>query len=110
MNAADWVAASGHPIVGRGYRPINPRMLPHFVAKVRPAKAAALSRQTRRMVLRVAQLTGEVDDLLSPTAQRRSARRATRSPSILAQSQPGAAGAAARMQHMATVQRWRKAI
>ena len=110
MNSNDWVQMAGHPLAGRGGRPINPRALPYVATKTRPAKSTALARQARRMIVRAAQLTGEVDALLSPTALRRSVRRATRSPSLLEQSYPGAAGAAARLQHMANVQRWHKGI
>ena len=110
VNSSDWMMAAGHPLAGRGGRPINPKMAPYLVAKARPAKSTALARQTRRMIVRVAQLTCEVDNLLSPTALHRSARRATRSPSLYEQSQPGAAGAAARMRHMAIVQQHRKGI
>ena len=110
MNANDWIQTAGHPLAGRGGRPINPKMAPYLVAKARPAKSTALTRQTRRMVLQVAQLTGEVDNLLASTAAHRSARKVTRSPGIFEQSRPGAAGAAARLRHMATVQRWRKGV
>jgi hypothetical protein len=110
MNANDWVQMAGHPLAGRGGRPINPKIAPYLVAKARPAKSTASARQARRMILQAARLTGEVDNLLSPTGSRRSARAATRSPSLLEQSQPGPAGAAARMRHNAIVQRWRKAF
>lgn len=110
MNSNDWVQMAGHPLAGRGGRPINPRALPYLATKMRSAKAPALSRQTRRMLLQVARLTGEVDDLLSPTASRQRARAATRSPSLMEQSWPGQVGAAARLRHTATVQRWRKGL
>jgi hypothetical protein len=95
--------------MGGGYRrPLNPKLLPHLVTKARPAKAAALARQTRRLVVQTANLCGEVDDLLTPRIARRRTRKATRSPSIMAQSAPGPAGVAAQLRHQAVVQRWRK--
>jgi hypothetical protein len=112
MNANDWIAATGSAIVRGGpggfKRPINPRLLASLRTKALPTKSTASTRQSRRLIYRAAKLTGEVDDLLSPMAQRRRARATTRSPSIEEQSAPGAAGAAARLKHAAIVQRWRK--
>jgi hypothetical protein len=111
MNTSDWIAATGTAYTGMGAfwrRPVNPKLLPHLVAKGRPAKPSALTRQTRRMILQVAQLTGKVDAMLtSAAAQRRRARAAVRDTSIYAQSVPGAAGARAQLQHWAAVQRAR---
>ena len=113
MNSSDWVTATGgSTLVGLGggfRRPLNPKLLPHLVTKAPSSKSAASARQTRRMVLRVAQLTGEVDDMLPPTVSRRRARVVSPySPSIEAQSQPGHAGSLARLRHAASVQRYRK--
>jgi hypothetical protein len=114
MDHSDWVASTGSAYVGLGVggyrRPVNPKLLPQLATKARPAQSSALARQARRLVLRAVQLTGEVDDLLSPTASRSRSRAATQSPSIAEQSQPGPAGAAARLRHTAIVQRWRKPI
>lgn len=107
MNASDWVAASGHPIVGRGHRPINPRLLAGVTTKARPAKSGKSGREMRRLVLRVAQLTGAVDDMLAPVAPRRR-RAAPRDASLAEQSQPGPAGLAAQLRHAAAVQRARR--
>jgi hypothetical protein len=108
MNSNDWIQMTGHSLAGRGGRPINPKMAPYLVARARPAKAAGLSRQMRRLIVQTAQLTGEVDNLLASTVAHRSARRATRSPSLYEQSRPGAAGAVARLRHMAVAAQWRK--
>ena len=108
MNTADWIQATGHPIVGRGGRPINPKLVPHLMTKTRSAKSTLSARQARKLIVQAARLAGEVDDLLSPTAPRRRARAATHSPTITEQSWAGPIGAAARMRHNAVVQRWRK--
>lgn len=106
MDANDWVQMAGHPLAGRGGRPINPKLAPYVVAKARPAKSAASARQARLLIVQAARLTQEVDEMLPSTAPQRRAR--STSPSILQQSQPGAAGAAARLRHAAVVQQWRK--
>jgi hypothetical protein len=112
VNANDWLVATGSNYVGLGgggfHRPINPKLLPRSMTKQRSAKSPALTRQTRRMILQVAQLTAEVDTMLPPATPRHRARAATRSPSIMAQAMPGAAGLAAQARHNAIVQRWRK--
>jgi hypothetical protein len=113
MDYGDWLALGGSSAIRGGVfaRPVNPRLLASLQTKGRPAKpakSAALARQTRRLIVQTARLTGEIDDLLSPMAQRRRARAATHSPSIMEQAAPGAAGAAARARHNAIVQRWRK--
>jgi hypothetical protein len=114
MDYADWLALGGSSAIRGGAfaRPVNPRLLGQLLAN-KAAKPATLKSKTyrqecRRLIVRVHRLAGLVDDLLSPMAQRRRARAATHSPSIMEQSAPGAAGAAARMRHSAVVQRWRK--
>lgn len=114
MNSSDWAEATGSAFVGLGgggfRRPINPRLIAGLTGKSAPrsSKASVLAREARRLIVRTALLTQSIDDLLSPTTPRKRDRVATRSPSLLAQSQPGAAGAAARARHNAIVQRWRK--
>jgi hypothetical protein len=105
MNHSDWVTATGTSYVGLGgsfRRPPNPKLLPHLVAKAKPS---ALMRDVRRTILRVAQLTGEVDDLLSPAMTR---RRKIRDASVYEQSRPGVAGIAAQIRHQTAVARARK--
>lgn len=113
MDTSAWVEATGSAFAGLGgggfRRPVNPRLVAGLAGKAAPSsKASALARSARRLIVRTALLTQSVDDLLPPVTPRGRARAVTRSPSIMAQSQPGAAGAAARMQHMAAVQRWLK--
>jgi hypothetical protein len=107
MDGHDWIAATGHAIVGRGGRPINPKTLMRTV-KARPASPAL--RAARQQILLTARTISEADAVLSsPTTAHRYARAAApRDTSLLAQSAPGAAGAAARLQHAAAVQRARK--
>ena len=108
MNASDWVQMTGHPVVGRGARPINPKMLIRS-AKTRPAKSSAALREARQLSVQVARTIREADALLPRATARQYARAATpRDPSLMEQSAPGAAGAAARLQHAAAVQRARK--
>jgi hypothetical protein len=108
MNSTDWVAGTGHPILGRGGRPINPKLAARFVTKTRPAKSPALAREARKLILRTVRLVGEVDETLARTARRRRARVAACSPPIAEQSLPGHAGISAQMRHWAAVQRARK--
>jgi hypothetical protein len=108
MNASDWLTATGHPVVGRGGRPLNPRLLDNLITKARPAKSAALAREARQSILRTVRLCGEVDDVLSRTLRRRGGGAAVRDTTIAQQSAPGAAGAAARLRHSIAVQRARR--
>ena len=63
MNSSDWTAATGHPLVGRGSRPINPRLLAGLTGKAAqpawPAKkaAAVAERQRRRRIFLAALAT-----------------------------------------------------
>jgi hypothetical protein len=112
MNSTDWVIATGSALVrgnlGGYARPLNPKLLARQVTKAKPVKSRVSARQSRKLVVQVHRLAGEVDDLLSPAISRQRARAATHSPSLMAQSAPGAAGLAAQARHNAIVQRWRK--
>ena len=76
MNTADWIAATGHGIVGRGSRPINPRLLAGLTGKAaqpaRPAKnaAAAAERQRRRSIFLAALATAPRDPPKSARTRR----------------------------------------
>jgi len=98
MNHADWIQASGTAITGRGvgFRPMR--------APAPIAKSLSQQKRHRKAVLRLAKANAPPPAVRSPAPQ----RSASRSPSILAQSAPGAAGVAAQLQHQAVVQRWHK--
>ena len=126
MNTADWIAASGHPIVGRGHRPINPK-LAHLLGKAAPPASRRSSSSSgaaaRRLAYEIARLTGPTGLTISKyntrakrmqaylailrriaASDRRAARSApVRDPTILEQSQVGAAGLAAIDQHTRAV-------
>jgi hypothetical protein len=104
MNASDWIQLTGSALAGRGRpgRPINLQRLVALAGKAaRPTRSRHGAAYRRTEYLLALQNT--------PVApSRRRARAATRSPSIYEQSQPGPAGAAARLRHNAIVQRYRK--
>lgn len=73
MNAADWISATGNPIIGRGpfRRPPNPKLLAAALGKTAPSSRSRSSGGTRyrRLILEIARLTAPVD--LTPSRVRR---------------------------------------
>ena len=63
MNAADWVAATGTAVVGRGpfRRPVNPRSLAAAMGKTMPLARTHHGAARRKQQLKIARLTAPVD-------------------------------------------------
>ena len=73
MNTADWIAATGNPMVGRGpfRRPVNPRLLAAAIGKAAKPVRTRHNAAWRRQQLKLARLTAP-DDLTPRQARTRS--------------------------------------
>lgn len=124
MDANEWITATGGSYMRRGGspRPANPKLVRELLGKsARPARPRD-ERLYRRLVAEIARSDAPITaPVVARTAasRRQIYLRALRrtapadrpgggDTSIYAQSQVGPAGAAARMQHQAAVQRFRK--
>jgi hypothetical protein len=74
VNSSDWVQMTGLPVVGRGGRPINPRLLTAAMGKAVPparrSESAAAAKRRRKQQLWLAKLMTP-DDLAPSRARTR---------------------------------------